>query len=72
MIMLEMSAGFEVQEQIQANTVIQPCMSPKNLFQRGANVADHRYYAPTVASIAASSARDRATSVVPKPAKRLP
>lgn len=71
-MMFEMRAGFDVQEQIQANTVIQPCMSPTNRLYLGAKAADHRYCAPTVGSIDAISARDMAIRVVPIPAKMLP
>lgn len=64
-MMFDMSAGLDVHEQIQANVVIQPCISPKNLLYRGANAADHRYCAPTVGSIDAISAKDKAIKVVP-------
>ena len=68
----EISAGFDVQEQIHANVVIQPCMSPKNLLYFGANAADQRYCAPTAGSMEAISASDKAISVVPMPEKMLP
>lgn len=71
-MMFETSAGFEVHEQIQAKTVNHPCMRPKNLFHRGAKAADQRYWAPTVGSIDAISAREMAIRVVPRPAKMLP
>lgn len=71
-IMFEISAGFDVHEQIHAKVVIQPCMSPKNLLYFGANAADQRYCAPTVGSMEAISASDKAMSVVPRPEKMLP
>jgi hypothetical protein len=37
------NAGFEAQPQIQAKTVIQPCIKPKKRLHVGAKVADHRY-----------------------------
>jgi hypothetical protein len=71
-MMLEMMAGFDVQEHIQANTVIQPCNRPKKRFHRGAKAADQRYCAPTVGSMEDISASDKATRVVPNPAKMVP
>jgi hypothetical protein len=71
-IIFDISAAFEVHEQIHANVVIQPCMSPKNLLYRGANAAVQRYCAPTVGSMDAISASDTAIRVVPMPAKMLP
>lgn len=68
----EMSAEFDVHEQIHANIVIQPYMSPKNLLYFGANAADQRYCAPTVGSMEAISAIDKAINVVPMPEKTLP
>jgi hypothetical protein len=71
-IMLDISAAFEVHEQIQAKVVIQPCISPKNLLYLGANAAVQRYCAPTVGSMEAISASDMAIRAVPMPAKMLP
>jgi hypothetical protein len=41
--MFPINAGYEAQLQIQAKTVIQPCIKPKKQFHFGAKVADHRY-----------------------------
>jgi hypothetical protein len=40
---LDTSEGLDVHEHIHANTVIQPCMSPKKRLYFGAKVADHLY-----------------------------
>jgi hypothetical protein len=71
-MILEMRAGFGVQEQIQVNTEIHPCKRPKNLLYFGAKAEDHRYCAPTVGSMDASSASESAINVVPIPGKMLP